>query len=257
MTPTFKCDLTGLNQAMLTRQLTTGKEMAEIVNQTAFNVAARAFHYTKPNTWNDASAITKEKWRVQKYLGAMVGGGNRFGSRHKRAARQLRKVTLIAQAIFYKTHGYGIGKGKSNKRTMRPKWGKKAKPGAMKMGSDYGDAMIRYTGKIFAKNVRSVGYLKAIWVPVLETLAPLVKFRGYLKGGALRGLRWKTSSAWGGARPAVPNTVAEAVLMAGATAPRMTANSQSVLQQALQKAVDDEAADMQAHIAEKAAKLYT
>ena len=120
MTPTFKVELAGLDKAVENAMLVTRKTLAEQINQTAFNVAARGFHYTKPNTWDGANAILKQRNRISNYLkqqmsdarrqgaGAVVetsGKGNRFGSRHKRASRQLRRMTLIAQAAFHKAHG--------------------------------------------------------------------------------------------------------------------------------------------------------
>tara|TARA_R110000868_G_scaffold376043_1_gene640789 strand:+ start:133 stop:678 length:546 start_codon:yes stop_codon:yes gene_type:complete len=180
----------------------------------------------------------------------------------------LRSVTLIAQAAFFKAHGFGIGKGKSNRRTKRLSTGGSAtakgkndygysfarKAGKLVVGSDYGDAMKRYAGKMFNKAVRSVGYLSAVWVPVLQALAPLAKFKGYAKG-LTYGVRWKTSSAAGAVVPAqAGNGNVGAVLDVSALAPRMTGGAEAAVRLALQQAIDAEAAEMKRHLADQLAK---
>ena len=126
MNPAIKFDMREFNAALQQRVNASRRTMAEVTNQSAFNVAARAMRGTKQ----------ANPQAVRSFLGAAmtdnraIGGGagadkadanqsNRFGSRHKRASRMLRRVVLIAQAAYFKKHGHGIGKGKSNKRTKR------------------------------------------------------------------------------------------------------------------------------------------
>lgn len=275
MKPTITIEMREFNAALAARVQSTKKTLPQVVNQAAFNVAARAMRGTKPS----AMGLAPAKWAVQRYMG-LAGGrpqGGRTGgtSKGKSAARSLRSVTLIAQAAFFKKHGYGIGKGKSNRRTKRIRQntsqqasafgrnGKRkandygsslsAKPKAV-MGSDYGDAMKRYAGKVFNKAVRSVGYLSAVWVPVLRALAPLAKFKGYAKG-LTYGVRWKTSSAAGAVVPAQAGTGnVGATLDVSALAPRMTGGAEAVVRAALQQAIDAEAAEMKRHLADKLAQ---
>lgn len=266
MTAAITFDTGELNAAIADKMARTKRDMAQIVNQAAFNVAARAMRETKQ----------ADGRKVHDYLrlmggrpkGGRVGGSNRFGSRHKRGARMLRSVTLIAQSIYFKTHGHGIGLGKSNKRTKRirqitaqqaslfGKNGKRkvndygyslaAKANKVVVGSDYGEAMQKYAGKIFNRAVRSVGYLKAVWVPVLIALGGLVKFRAFAKGLNYK-LRWRTSSAIGAATPAKDGESVAAFLDVGAHAKRMTAGAQAEVSRALQKAIRDEEAEMRRH----------
>lgn len=270
MKPTVKLDMREFNAALASRVQDTRRKLPELVNQTAFNVSARAMHYTKPNTWGSPSGVTAQKGRVNLYLRHEIGStpgahGTYKPSKQntgKRGARRLRRVLLIAQAAFFKKHGYGIGKGKSNKRTKRVStWkagnGKNAtKPGKRIMGSDYGQAMMRYVGKLFNKNVRSVGYLKAVWVPVLRALAPLARFKGYAKGLPY-GVLWKTSSAVGAVVPAKEGSGnVAAVLDVSAHAPRLTANAEAEVRRATQRAVDEEAKEMRKHMESKLAKAF-
>lgn len=263
--PVITFDTRELDAALADKAARTKRDMAKIANQAAFNVAARAMRGTTPGPGiND---VTQAKWRVKAYLGERLSSG-RFGSRHKRASRQLRRVLLIAQAAFFKKHGHGIGKGKSNKRTKRLRklttqqlsafdskgklkrnadgYSMAAKAGKLVMGSDYGEAMTRYVGKIFNKNVRSVGYLKAVWVNVLRAIAPFAPFKK-LATGLPYGVKWRTSSAFGAATAARPGENSAAFLDVGATAPRMTSRAQTVVSNALQKAIRDEAEEMRKH----------
>lgn len=261
MKPTLKLDMREFNAALSARVAATRRTLPEVVNQTAFNVAARAMHYTKPNTWGSPNAVTAERGKVNLYLrhemGSTPGAHGTYtpskGNKGKRGARRLRRVLLIAQAAFFKKHGYGIGKGKSQKRTKRLSTWKSAKPGKKIMGGDYGQAMMRYVGKLFNKNVRSVGYLKAIWVPVLRALAPFAKFKGYAKGLPY-GVRWKTSSAIGAVAVAKEGTGnVAAVLDVSAHAPRMNAGAEAEVRRATQQALTDEAQEMRRHLESKLA----
>jgi len=283
MKPTVTMDMREFNTALQARVGSTRRTLAEVTNQSAFNVAARAMRGTR----------AANPQQVRAYLGAAMtdnrgSGGkasadpgdknkaNRFGSRHKKGSRMLRRVVLIAQAAFFKQHGHGLGKGKSNKRTKRIRqntaqqaslFGRNgklkrndyghslaAKAGKTVMGSDYGEAMRKYAGKLFNKAVRSVGYLSAMWVPILRELAPVAKFKGLAKGLRYAAL-WKTSSAVGttsAAREGLDKVTA--VLDVTAGNPRMTPNAQAVVRAALQGAIDAEAAEMQRHLTEKLSK---
>lgn len=247
MTPTIAFDTRALDAAIAEKLARKPGELAAIANQAAFNVAARAMKATRQADGRKVHSYLRAWVNAPVVNGAVKSQpSNRFGSRHKRAARQLRRVTLIAQAIFFKKHGHGIGKGKSQKRRKILSTAKNAKPGKVKMGSDYGQAMIRYVGKIFNKNVRSVGYLKAVWVDALRTLAPTARFKG-LATGLKYGVRWKTGSAYGKAVAAVPGKSSMAVLNVGATAPRMTVRASAEVKAALVEAIAAEAAEMVRH----------
>ena len=269
MSPTIHFDTRELDAAIAEKLARKPGDLAKIANQAAFNVAARAMRGTKAA---DGS-------KVRAYLGAWIGAtvvngrvqsqaANRFGSRHKRASRQLRRVLLIAQAKYFAKHGHGIGKGKSNKRTKRTRQltaqqtslfganGKRkandygyslaARANKRVIGSDYGQAMMRYVGKVFSKNVRSVGYLKAVWVGALRQLAPLARFKG-LATGLPYGVKWKTGSAFGNTVAAQPGAAPVAVLSVGASAPRMTAKAQAVVKAGLERAIAEESAEMRRH----------
>lgn len=271
MTPTFRVELSGLNKAIEEVMLVTNKTLAEQVNQTAFNVAVRGFHYTSPNTWSDPSAIARERWKVQGYLkqqmsddragsgGAIAaagGKGNRFGSRHKRGARQLRRMTLIAQAMFYRKHGFGIGKGKSNRRTQRASTVKGAKPGKMVYASDYGQAMMAYVGTMLRRNVSNVGYLKTVWMQAIDRLVPLVKFKGYLKNfSGLAGLRRQFGSSYGGAQVATDNSP-RAIVTGLLTAKKLTPASERIVNAAARQALVDEEKELQRHTEEQLEKAF-
>jgi len=281
MKPTFTFDTRAFNAALTARVARSRRTVVEVVNQSAFNVAARAMRETRASEGQKVRAYLGAPMSDNRSTGggaaaAMNAGGNSFGSRHKRGARQLRRVLLIAQAAFYKKHGYGLGKGKSNKRTKRIRqvtaqrgslfgangkrkvtdhgYSQAAKRNKVVMGSDYGEAMKAYVGKIFNKNVRSAGYLRAMWVPVLRALGPLAKFRGLAKGLKYAVL-WKTSSAVGTAAPAAqgPDAV-RAVLTVGAGAPRMSQGAEIEARRATQAAIDGETKDMVRHLASELAK---
>lgn len=278
MKPTLKLDMREFNAALAARVQDTRRTLPEVVNQTAFNVAARAMRGTKATNAEQVRRYLGRMGGVPKGGRAVAADSNRFGSRHKRGARMLRSVTLIAQAAFFKKHGHGIGKGKSNKRTKRIRqntakqsslFGKNgklkrndygyslaAKAGKTVVGSDYGTAMQRYAGKIFNKAVRSVGYLSAMWVPILRQLGPVAKFKGLAKG-LKYAVRWRTSSAIGQttlAKEGAGNVAA--ILDVTAGNPRMTPNAEKVVREALQNAVDLEAKEMKRHMEAKLAAAY-
>lgn len=249
-------DMRELSKAIEEKAARSKRDMAGIVNQAAFNTCARAMRATPQ----------ADRQQIRQYLGEWVGApavngrvqsqpSNRFGTRHKRAARQLRRVTLIAQALFYKTHGYGIGKGKSNKRTKRAKVGPTARAGAVKLGSDYGDAMMRYAGKLFNRAVRSTGYLAAAFVPALRLLAPLVRFKGLATGLPYRVL-WQRGSAFGSADAATPGATPEATVTLAIQGRRVNSEAQAKIKQAFDQASADEAAEMRRHEREVLEGLY-
>ena len=285
MKPILKLDMREFNTSLAARVQDTKRTLPEMVNQTAFNVAARAMRSTR--------VASAEK--VRRYLGSgmkdvrskqgTIGAvaQNAFaqqrGGKGQRISKvnSLRRLVLIAQAAFFKKHGHGIGKGKSNKRTKRLRqvtaqqaslfgrngklkrsrevnqanYSLAAKTGKMVMGSDYGQAMKKYAGKIFNKAVRSVGYLSALWVPILRQLGPVAKFKGLAKG-LKYGVLWRTSSAIGQTTPAKEGTGnVAAVLDVTAGNPRMTPNAEAVVREALQAAMDEEAKEMRRHMEAK------
>lgn len=275
MTPRFTFDTHEFDAALQARVNSTRRSVPEVVHQTAFNVAARSMAATKKTDPNKVRQYLNFAGGKPKGGRVVASDSNRFGSRHKRGARMLRSVTLIAQAVFFKKHGYGIGRGKSNKRTKRirqvtdqqsslfGKDGKRkvndygyslaAKRGKVVVGSDYGEAMQKYAGKLFNRAVRSVGYLSAMWVPVLRALAPLAKFKGLAKG--LRyGALWKTSSAVGQVSAMGNGDVAAVVLDVAARNPRMTPAAESQASKAVQLAIDAETVEMRRHLLEKLSK---
>lgn len=273
MKPFLKLDMREFSAALAARVQDTRRTLPEVVNQSAFNVAARAMRGTKPANAEKVRAYLGKMGGVPSGGRAVPAAGNRFGTRHKRGARMLRSVTLIAQAAFFKKHGYGIGKGKGNKRAKRLRqvtaqqaslFGKDgklkrndygyslaAKQGKTVMGSDYGQAMQRYAGKLFNKAVRSVGYLSAMWVPILKQLAPTAKFKGLAKG-LKYAVQWRTSSAIGQTTPAREGAGSvAAILDVTAGNPRMTPNAERVVREALQEAIDAEAKEMKRHMEAK------
>ncbi|NBV22250.1 MAG: hypothetical protein EBS05_10085 [Proteobacteria bacterium] len=258
MDATFNVKLAGMDKAVEEAMLVTKKTVAEQINQTTFNVAARGFHYTTPNTWNDSSAIARQRWKVQSYLKEPAGpeGANRFGSRHKRGSRMLRRVTLIAQALFYRKHGYGIGKGKSNKRTRRASTVKGAKPGKMVYASDYGQAMTAYAGTMLRRNSANVGYLKTVWMAGIDALAPLVKFKGYLKNfSGLAGLRRQLGSSSGSATPASDGSL-RARVSGLLSSRKLTDKSQQIIDAAARQAMADEEKELRRHTEEQLKKAF-
>lgn len=283
MDPTFNVKLAGLDKAIEETMLVTRKTLVEQINQTTFNVAARGMHATP----------IESSGKIRTYLGAFMAdtrgkGGSigavaqndRFqqyaGGGRKKAAASLRRVTLIAQKVFFKTHGYGIGKGKSNKRTKRTRqvtaqqasrigkdgklkkndygYSLAAKPGKTVVGSDYGEAMIKYVGKMFNRAVRSPGYLAAVFVPALRLLGPLVKFKGLASGLPYRVL-WAQGSAHGTATAASDGSL-RARITGLLSARRMTDKSQQILDTATQQAMADEERELRRHTEEQLQKAF-
>lgn len=228
--PTFKADLRGLDAEINRKVARTGRDLATVVNQAAFNVAARSFHATPPKTWDYGQQMQPARMQVRDYLREQLAtyikrftSGKRKGKTFKFKARnkELRRVHLILNA----------------------RRGREGKPGL------YGKAMLRASGAFVQRAQVSVGYLKSVWLPVMRGLWPLVKFRGLWRG-AHRVARWANSAGSGVAQPAKPGSSVTAVLSVTAKVKgTQDAKVAAVMTRAVNEAVTAETAEMARHAA--------
>lgn len=230
ITPTFKADLRALDAEINRRVIRTGRDLATVVNQTAFNVAARAFHATPPRTSDNGQQMQGVRLAVQNYLRQQLStriklgtSGKRKGKRFRFKARnkELQRVHLILNA----------------------RRGKAGKPGL------YGKAMLRASGGFVKKARAGVGFLKSVWLPVLRGLWGVVKFRGFAKGTSTVA-RWANSAGSGTATAAKPGATVAAILSVSAKVKgAQDARAGAVMTRAVNEAVVAETREMVRHAA--------
>lgn len=206
---------------------TTTKDLQEVLNQRAFNIAGRAVDSMKPSPGAEQSTRGKIKTYLNEQVSTRVRvatSGKRKGKflRKGSKANQLARVNLIIQA-------------------RRRKMGMKGL---------YGDAMRDVEGRFKTAAQVGVGFLKTPFLPIIKGLHSLVKFKRIQT-------RWGRISVWPGSdgygkvnpakaswNPSVTMTMRWIVSGAPTKVQRMVLPN-------LQAAFDAEAREMVRHTTEK------
>ena len=199
------------------------KGLAEVLNQRAFNIAARTMDSMKPLPGGEQQARAK----IQGYLNESLSPRIRMtkkGTFRKRGsnANQLARVNLVIQA-------------------RRSKLGLKGL---------YGQEMRQAEGKFKKAAQVGVGFLKSPYVAVIKGLLDYVKFRKVAT-------RWGRISVWAGSKgkgtvnPAQAGWSPKVVMSMLWNVRGQPTKADSLTRPHLQRAFDDEGREMMRHVAEK------
>ena len=161
----FIADARQFNAGLDAYMKTTTRDLPDIVNQRAFNVAARTIDSMKPLPGSEQA----ERSKIKSYLNAQVSTRIRLvkskGTFRKKGSRanQLARVNLIIQA-------------------------RRAKAGLKGL---HGQEMTEAEGRFKRAAQVGVGFLKSPFIPVIKGLIALVRFRKVAT-------RWGRISVWPG-----------------------------------------------------------
>ena len=243
---TIDVDTSRFDEAMRRYLLSTKRDLHKAINSRFFFLLVRLFVLVPPKSPG------QERRRIADYLGTPVGDINRKDSKTgKRIGRSriLRRVHLIAQSKNSKQGNRGL----------------------------YGERMKKAAGDVMRKALGSVGYLRSMVVKGIRVYnrgfsqfesakkKPLVKPAGYkpprktnaalLAMADQYGLPQENVAVHKGTRArgyeAVPgwNPTASITMTAG-IADNQVGRVQAIYSPAMQKALDDERAELEAHMAE-------
>jgi len=191
------------------------KLFPEMINQAILDVCVKAYDETPPYTGGKGgtgmpAAKRKEikahltQVLAQKFTRSKSGKSRKAG----RARDQLRRVDLITQAWRHKHGLKGL----------------------------YGEAMRKASSRFLKGAVSSVGYMKSVFLPIIRTLNPLVKYKFYGTRGVAH---WSNSGSKAGTLPAKKGwNPAAKVIMDIRIADTQLGKMSAVQTQAMQKAIE-------------------
>jgi hypothetical protein len=275
MPSTFTIDSRQFTAALNSYMASTAKALPEILNQRAYNIAGRAAGYVPL-----PGGAQAQRQKVQAYLRLQLSSKLKLvtigfrtvspfsrkrgrvaltGTKVLRASgsrnRQLQRVHLIANKIMGKLGRKGLWGG-ATERT-----GRGSKRGGLKTHrAPRTGRMLQYSGEMVRRAQAVVGYLRAVWLPIVRGLFPFIKYRR-IDGPdphPFRGISlWEGGAGKSTVRPARPgfNPFAELIARIKThTSPRVLGPNQdakvmAIERAALQHAFDDEARELMAHTA--------
>ncbi len=220
-------DTREFERALDTYYASTTKGLAEVLNQRAFNIAARTMDSMKPVPGGEQAQRSKIKGYLDESISSRIrkvrtgknkGNFKRRGSK----ANQLARVNLIIQA-------------------------RRAKMGMVGL---YGQAMRQAEGKFKKSAQVAVGFLKSPYVGVIKGLIEYVKFRKVAT-------RWGRISVWPGSKgkgtvnPAQRGWSPQVMMKMLWNVRGQPTNADRLTRPHLQAAFDAEAREMMRHVAEK------
>jgi hypothetical protein len=229
MAPTGRLDMSRLDAALRGYVPTTRRDRAEIVNQRALNVMGRTFDLIPPAS---GAGVEGKRAEIKAYMDEPIlyrlkvfKSGKRKGKTGARGQPLMRKH-LIAQARRKKRGLKGL----------------------------YGWQMRKASAGLSRRAQVSVGFLKSLFLPVIRALNPLVPFKfPFAKTRNIS--RWPNSAGHGIASPAKPGARCLATIVLSL---RMklgnNAKAMSIVESNLQKAVNEEAGELERHTRAKLAE---
>lgn len=233
MAATIKLDTREFAAAIQAYKATTRKDIADILNQRALNIAYRAVDYIPPLTRNE---VEGKRARIRAYMREQFSqrlkvfkGGKRKGQFGKKGRRndQLQRRHLIVQARRRKKGLKGL----------------------------YGPAMRRAAGKLSGQAQRSVGFLKSLFIPILRTLNEVARFRKVSLTKLKNISVWPGGSGSGWARWATPGFSPKVILRVVSRARHPVGDQgQQIITAALTRAFSAEAAELRRHVERKLAR---
>ena len=203
------------------------RDMAEVLNQRAFNIAARTMDSLKPDPGQEQSTRAKIKSYLNQQLTQRFSrrkSGKNKGKLIKRGSRanQLVRANLIIQA-------------------RRSKMGKTGL---------YGAKMAEAEGRFKTAAQVGVGFLKTPFLPIIKGLHQLVKFKR-VKTRWGRISVWPGSDGYGKIKPAKSEVSPSVEISLGWKVSGAPTKVQRMVVPKLQMAFDAEAREMVKHTEEK------
>lgn len=220
-------DTREFERALDTYFASTTKGLAEVLNQRAFNIAARTMDSMKPAPGSEQAQRSKIKGYLDETISSrirQVKSGKNKGSFKRRGskANQLARVNLVIQA-------------------------RRAKMGLQGL---YGQAMRQAEGKFKKSAQVGVGFLKSPYVGVIKGLLDYVKFRKVAT-------RWGRISVWAGSKgqgtvnPAQKGWSPAVMMKMLWSVKGQPTKADKLTRPHLQAAFDAEGREMMRHVAEK------
>lgn len=215
--------------ALIAYAKTTKRSMPEILNQRALNIAGRAFDLIPPKS---GSGVDAKRRQIRNYMNALL-------------AQKVRQVKSGPNAGRFKKSG------QSRDQLMRKHLIAQLRAKQRGEKGLYGNEMRKASARVSRVAQNSVGFLKSLFLPIIATLNPICKFK-FPAHKTSNISRWPGSSGFGKVKIANGNSL-ESVLTVGANLKR-PGNAVSIVTSALQRAVNDEAKEIEAHIRRKMAQ---
>jgi hypothetical protein len=225
---TISIDTRQFKAALQEYRETTKRELRDILNQRAFNIAGRTMDALKPEPGNEKGA----RHKIKNYMDAMQGSprlkmfktGRRRGQLALKggASGQLRRKHLILQA-------------------RRKKMGMKGL---------YGKTMREQVGKFTQAAQVGVGFLKSPFIPIIKGLHDLVRFKS-VKTAWGRISVWPGSDGFGKVTPAKKSTNPFVEMRLKWIVSGHAGKVNKLIVPKMQSAFDAEAAELRRYVTEK------
>lgn len=236
----------------------TKRDLAEIINQRALNVAGRAFDILPPATGAGVDAKRRE---VRGYMTEPLTQSVKFRKK-ARDVRQWRNIfgPLLpdqgrSENVLVKRLEKGFVKSKGKSRQLQRRH-LIAQAIAKKEGKKglYGKTMKAAAARLLRAAVGGVGFLKSAFLPAIyilnRTARKKVPFR---KTFNIK--RWSGSGGWGSAQSAKPGSIAASQFSVNVRlVPRSAYTSgrvRNMMDGAVYRAMNEEAEEMRQHVARK------
>ena len=237
---TVEVDTRRFDEAVRSMLKDSKRDIRDFLNNRLFFVLLRVFVLTPPKN------IQQERTRVSNYLGAWIvekdKSGRYFEKKSKKTGKRLGRNRVLKRVNLI----------------INARLGKMGQPGIQ------GKLMSKVSGKFFRGAVNSVGYLKSVSLRAIRRLSPgFVQFGNSAKGRAGNSALIATAKQYGGEMrnvgvfrgaqadvhkaEAMFNPRASARMKIG-LADDQSGKVDAIMQPVIQKALNDEAAEMESHI---------
>ncbi len=225
----IKFDTREFEKAMAEYLPTTKKALPEVLNERGAKVTERAFDAVPPFSNSD---LESKKKALSDYLRTPISTAIKFAKSGKRRGHYIPK----------KARRKNLMRGHLILQAMRAKAGKKGL---------YGQAMAQAFGRFTGRKLRSVGYLKSVFIPIIRTFNRVSKWK-IPTWKTERISRWPGSSGYGRADPAKPgwNPIVKFEIQ-GRVRDEELGKVEAIYETAFNIAFRDEARELEKHVEEK------
>lgn len=210
---------------------TTRKSLSEVLNQRAFNIAARTIDSMKPTPGGEQAARARIKNYMQQRQAAPKLAVIKYGKKRGQLRRVGKASNILVRANLI----------------IQARRSKKGLPGL------YGQGMVSAEGKFTQAAQVGVGFLKSPFVAVIKGLIDYVRFKKVAT-------RWGRISVWPGSKgygtvnPANPGINPVVTMKVNWATKGQPTRVQSLTLPHLQAAFNAEASEMMRHVQEKLQK---
>ncbi len=206
---------------------TTQKELQDVLNQRAFNIAGRTIDAMKPAPGAEQST----RGKIRGYMNEQVSTRIRLAKSGKRKGNFLRKGSRANQLV-------------------RANLILQARRRKMGMPGLYGAGMAAAEGRFKLAAQVGVGFLKSAFLPIIKGLHPLVKFKRVRTSWGRISV-WPGSDGYGKVNPAKKSWNPSVTMTLRWIVSGAPTKVQRLVVPHLQAAFDAEAREMTRHVTEK------